>query len=382
MRIQSSNVAMAAEHTQVQQSTVKENLRYWTDEHSREASSEAVAQGELTGSATLDSRANRLSNALADVLQKTEDILELSEAATRMLKEPDDVSESASSQGIFYELTPKQKETITLLERFLSELTGKKVKLIVPDKLALSHGDSPAVQGTTMPITEGNGNQRAGWGLEYRYGSTYVEQESMVFSAKGKIVTEDGQKISFKLDLAASREYISNESFILKAGDALIDPLVINYGAATANLTDTTMAFDLNADGSDESIATLTQGSGFLALDKDSDGQIDNGGELFGPTTGDGFQELSVYDGDENGWIDENDSIFNELRIWTTDEKGNDHLLALAQVGIGAIYLGKVDSLFSLKDMNNNVNGQIKETGIFLKENGEAGTVQHIDLAV
>ena len=51
-------------------------------------------------------------------------------------------------------------------------------------------------------------------------------------------------------------------------------------------------------------------------------------------------------------------------------------------MGIGAIYLGNVDTIFDMKDSSNNLNGVLRNTGIYLKENGEAGTIQHVDLAI
>ena len=35
------------------------------------------------------------------------------------------------------------------------------------------------------------------------------------------------------------------------------------------------------------------------------------------------FKDLAEYDEDHNGWIDENDSIFSKLKVWTKDENGN-----------------------------------------------------------
>lgn len=117
-------------------------------------------------------------------------------------------------------------------------------------------------------------------------------------------------------------------------------------------------------------------------MDKNNDNKVNNGKELFGPQTGKGFQELSEYDSDNNGWIDENDDIFDKLRIWTKDSEGNDQLFALGQKGIGAIYLGNVDTSFDIKDSLNQMNGRIQKTGLFLKECGTVGTIQHIDLAL
>jgi hypothetical protein len=56
--------------------------------------------------------------------------------------------------------------------------------------------------------------------------------------------------------------------------------------------------------------------------DRNGDGAIDHGRELSGATTGDGFAELAAYDEDGNGWIDENDSIYQHLRIWSKDAQG------------------------------------------------------------
>ena len=71
-----------------------------------------------------------------------------------------------------------------------------------------------------------------------------------------------------------------------------------------------------------------------------------------------------------------------KLRIWTKDEEGNDKLFALGEKGVGAIYLGNVDTNYSLKNDSNDLQGQIRKTGIFLRENGNVGTVQHIDVAI
>lgn len=61
----------------------------------------------------------------------------------------------------------------------------------------------------------------------------------------------------------------------------------------------------MDCDGKQEEISKLNAGCGYLALDKNGDGVINDGNELFGVKTGDGFYELSKYDSDLNGWIDE-----------------------------------------------------------------------------
>jgi hypothetical protein len=221
-----------------------------------------------------------------------------------------------------------------------------------------------------------------GWGIIYEYYESHYEQEQTNFSADGTIVTADGQEISFQARVTMSREFFSEEHLSLRAGDALKDPLVINFSGAAAALSDTRFAFDIDHDGATDQIHFVGPGSGFLALDRNGDEIINDGSELFGPRSGEGFAELQQFDSDGNGWIDENDAIYDRLRIWTRDEAGQSHLFSLGQKGVGAIYLEHVDTPFALKDESNNLQGQVRSTGVFISENGATGTIQQIDLAV
>jgi hypothetical protein len=173
-----------------------------------------------------------------------------------------------------------------------------------------------------------------------------------------------------------------HESVSFKAGDAAIDPLVLNFGTDVVKITDMKHNFDLNLDGKSDEFSFVGEGSGFLALDKNKDGIINDGSELFGPTKGNGFEELSAYDSDHNNWIDENDSVFDNLVIWTKDESGKENLFSLKDKNVGAIYLGKAKTQFDLTDSSKNVQGFLKESSVYLKENGEAGTIQEVDLVV
>jgi len=150
----------------------------------------------------------------------------------------------------------------------------------------------------------------------------------------------------------------------------------VNFGGAPARLTEGKVSFDLNSDGNAESISFVAGGSGFLALDKNGDGKVNNGGELFGPQTGSGYGELAAYDGDHNGWIDENDAVFSKLRIWS-----EDGLSTLLEKGIGAISISSADTPFAMKDSAGASQGNVSSTGVYLSESGAAGTVQEVNLA-
>ena len=178
-----------------------------------------------------------------------------------------------------------------------------------------------------------------------------------------------------------SRAYVEETSVSLREGDAVRkDPLVINFDGSGAQLTDMQFAFDLDVDGQRENIAFVSSGSGFLALDKNGDGKVNDGAELFGARSGNGFADLAQYDQDGNQWIDENDAVYNQLRIWQKDASGQDSLRTLAQAGVGALHLGQVASPFSINTATNQSLGLVRSSGVFLYESGQAGALQQLDL--
>ncbi len=213
--------------------------------------------------------------------------------------------------------------------------------------------------------------------------SFYTEMEHTAYQSQGLVRCEDGRELAFNVEVEMSRAFCEKYEECLVEDYVCVDPLVFNLKGNVGQISDQKFLFDLNADGTEEEISFTEQGSGFLALDKNKDGQINDGSELFGTQSGDGFKDLAQYDEDGNGWIDENDEIFKDLSIWTLDENGEKTQISLLKADVGAIYLGKASTEFSLKNEETHAtNGVIRSTGIFLKESGGVGTVQHIDLAI
>ena len=221
----------------------------------------------------------------------------------------------------------------------------------------------------------------------FNYSTQYYheERETTKFTTQGTVKCADGREISFNLNMEMSRsfqEYYEENISYTNISESMCDPLVINLDGNIADLSDQTFLFDLDGDGKEDKINRLKPGSGFLALDKNGDGTINDGSELFGTKSGNGFADLAEYDTDHNGFIDEGDEIWDKLKIWVTDEDGNEHLYSLAEKGIGAICLQNAATDFAVKGENNQTNGMIRKSGFFLYENGNAGTVQHVDLAL
>jgi len=204
----------------------------------------------------------------------------------------------------------------------------------------------------------------------------YEEHEKLNLSTTGSIKSDKGQ-VDFDLNFSMSRDFVVENRIDIVTP---FDPLVINLDGELPKLSKDTFSFDLDNDGEEDQISKLGAGSGFLALDKNEDGIINQGSELFGTLIGNGFDELSSYDDDGNNWIDENDNIFNKLRIWLNNEDENEkELVGLGETGIGAIFLGYEQSKFTYKTSFNETLGEMKSSGVFLYEDMSVGNISQID---
>ncbi|MFT3850810.1 MAG: VCBS repeat-containing protein [Propionivibrio sp.] len=272
---------------------------------------------------------------------------------------------------------------LRLIRAMISMLTGREVEVFDASELNVNT-PAPGVTDPNQSAAAQTQQQPAGYGVEYDYSESYTESEQTTFEATGMVRTEDGKEIHFDLSLSMTRSYHEESNVSIRLGDARQkkDPLVINFGGNAAQLTSQRFSFDLDSDGKTDDINFVTGGSGFLALDRNGDGKINNGSELFGAKSGDGFAELAALDSDHNGWIDENDAAYAKLSIWTKDSAGEDRLATLKQANVGAISLARVTTPFELKNAQNEQQGEIRASGIYLREDGAAGTIQQIDLTV
>lgn len=248
----------------------------------------------------------------------------------------------------------------TLLEHLLEVLAkGRRMcyEKIADNKIALP----PATQMIMVTTVES---------------SYYYEEQATAFSSVGKVVTKDGREIEFSYSFEMLRSY-EEENFNYGKQVYMCDPLIINFDGRSTELSTEKFSFDLDADGKAEEISKLCSNSGFLALDVNGDGKINDGSELFGTRSGDGFADLAKYDADHDGWIDEDDAIFDELKVWKEGK-----LFTLKEAGVGAICLTHSRTNFDLNNLyDNETNGAIRETGVFLFEDGRVGSVQHVDFS-
>ena len=143
--------------------------------------------------------------------------------------------------------------------------------------------------------------------------------------------------------------------------------------------------FDHDGDGVKNATGWVRPDDGFLVLDRDGNGTIDNGTELFGDSTPlsgggkaeDGFAALADQDTNGDGRVDANDANFNNLRVWQDlNQDGisqNDELFTLAEKGIAAIHVAKTENTTVLSNGN-----QIADLGHFTYADGSEGTLGQV----
>ncbi|QKF82749.1 hypothetical protein [Halarcobacter ebronensis] len=278
-------------------------------------------------------------------------------------------------------LSIKDRMIKTLIEMLLGKFKGKKTKeSIYPFSNELKN------KNYIFNPSFSNGTNINSYGASFETTETYYQKSSVYFETKATINTNNGS-FNINLNLSYTQEFYEQHKTKIELYEVnLQDPLIINFSDDASGFdnidNEMTFKFDINSNKEKEDLPLLKKGSGFLALDKNNNNEIDDGSELFGAKTGDGFEELAKYDEDGNNWIDEADSIFKDLRIWQINENGENNLITLGQAGVGAIFLSSIASGFSYSQSYGNQTASLKESSIFLKENGEAGLITSVDLVV
>ena len=170
-------------------------------------------------------------------------------------------------------LSPELLKMKQAIESLMAWMSGRTVKIklfseadMQPKTDAFSAPTTANIQPMTAPKNPPTGQE---WGIIYEEQHRYAEMESLSVGMQGTVTTADGRAINFDLSLALSRSYYTESNLSIRAGAALKDPLVINYGGQPAQLSLNKIKFDLvSQEVGVESIHQLNEGSGYLALDR------------------------------------------------------------------------------------------------------------------
>ncbi|MBR7800092.1 hypothetical protein [Undibacterium fentianense] len=381
MKIASSDIQLQAQHAVTQRQEVQEKTRIWKgnqrpdfdalEKQSRSSSPQATSTIKTQNTAQADTNLVYLSSAALKAQYEESPSARASQSINAIRKIQDDI---------------EQDPRMLLIRYLVEQLTGQTIDQISMADLEPDNSVSDNMPNTAPPNARPQQSQttppRQGWGVEIDIHQRVTETEKTQFQASGVITTADHRQIQIDLQFELVRSHTEESHQQLRAGDAkLVDPLALNFSGNSAQLTSQKFSFDLNADGKQDSIS-FVKGAGFVVLDKNGDGKVNNGSELFGPGTGNGFNELAAFDQDGNQWIDENDAVFQRLQVWTKDAQGKDQLQSLKQANVGALYLGNASTPFDVIDSQQQLNGQIRSSGIWLSEDGQVKSLQQVDLVV
>ena len=162
------------------------------------------------------------------------------------------------------------------------------------------------------------------------------------------------------------------------------DPLVVDLDGNGLQLATARVPFDLSATGDEALMPALKGKDALLVIDKDGDGQVSSGAELFGNAArcgalpcGDGIAALAQHDTNKDGRIDSKDAVWSKLRLWRdTNRDGKssaDELTSPASHGIVAITLNAQNSPWS----DGRGNSSLRSVS-FVRADGSQGNVHDV----
>jgi len=171
-----------------------------------------------------------------------------------------------------------------------------------------------------------------------------------------------------------------------------VDPLILDLNGngieTVAPNAANPILFDHNGDGIKSGTGWVAATDGMLVLDRNGNGTIDNGTELFGDSTqlaaggnaADGFAALAGQDSNGDGAVNALDANFAGLKVWQDLNQDGisqaGELKTLTELGIASLSVGKTLNSSLLANGN-----QIADLGRFVRTDGTTAVMADINLA-
>jgi hypothetical protein len=262
----------------------------------------------------------------------------------------------------------------------------------IGDVAVVNKGTYTRTNGTTMDFIDA--------ALTY-YSSVTNMPELMIrnqkFDRKASKYTIDFANGEMKVNTGNKSALIDSRSGVLGASNimtfkkktfGLFSPIVLDLDGNGLGLTSfkkSRASFDMNGDGAGDNTGWISNGDGFLVIDRNNDGKINHASELSFSTEGtdatSGLGGLAALDSNGDQIIDAKDGRFKELKVWV-DANGDGvtdagELKTLAEIGIKSISLKATNLKGSAKIGQN----ALLATATFTFTNGLTGTLGNAALA-
>lgn len=352
MQIVGGSVHLRASHQRTESHTRTERVEAWIG-----ARPEAEADTGVTVS---------LSELARDALEASREAMAAADEA---------LAESGGVAGTEEEALATDDMRMMVLVILVEALTGRKLELFDPGDMELSDEQQEAMD----QLGELRQTLNQGWGIEVEVEETHTRHERARFQARARLRTEDGRTLDIDLSVVQERLEQSKERWGWSAGEAPKDPLVLDFGIPGTRASWGHHEVDLDGDGTLDALPHFGRSSMYLVHDRDGNGQVTDASELFGPTTGNGFDELRALGQDGNGFVDAGDVAFSQLRLWKPGPGGGS-LVGLVDKGVGALYTGDISVPFRLLDGDNERVAQQQAMSFWVGEDGSAGTTRRVDV--
>ncbi len=191
--------------------------------------------------------------------------------------------------------------------------------------------------------------------------------------------------LNIPLGLPTNVDYQCNRDYTAARGWTLPrDPLVLDLdgdGIETVGINPLApVLFDHDNDGVRTGTGWIKSDDGLLVLDRNGNGTIDGGAELFGDNTpgaagalaANGFIALQGQDSNGDGQINSQDTSYTQLRVWRDLNQDGvsqaGELQTLSQAGIASIGVAGTTTNVNLGNGNTQI-----ASGSFTRTNGSTG---------
>ena len=282
---------------------------------------------------------------------------------------------------------PKIERDLDLMLRMISkdEKEYETLKARFEKLLHQAQGTNTSGEETSAAVAETSGNAVAESNAvvsSSASGTIATGQQSQALTTE-EMSASLARRNSYELNLKFRQNTSVEERIgisLEELGIKKVDPLVLDLDGNGIQLTEAGKGaiFDVTADGKLDNTAWVKGNTALLTYDRNGNGVVDNGSELFGDQNGaaDGFEELGKYDTNGDRKITILDPIFKALKLYRDlngdGKMSKNEFSSLSELGIKALNL---NFMRTSADINGN---SLLLNGSFEREDGSTGQLADV----